>query len=68
MSDGTVPIDSAEQGIAWLDRPGGSVALAVPSVIIPERNILLNPNHTDYINVAWDESHPLTVDPSLIQR
>src|SRR4051794_12424628 len=43
-----VPDDSAAQGTAWLEARGGKLALAVPSVIVPERNILLNPTHTDF--------------------
>jgi RES domain-containing protein len=60
-----MPSDPAEFGSAWLERRGASVALAVPSVIVPERNSLLNPNHTDFSRIRWDEPEPLKIDPRL---
>ena len=42
-------------GTAW-QREGHSVALAVPSVLIPEETcVLLNPGHadTDQVAVSW---------------
>ena len=54
------PPATARIGDEWLDR-GLSLALQVPSVIVPEeRNFLLNPAHPDYPTVvqrAW--SRPL---------
>jgi RES domain-containing protein len=50
------PPATARIGDEWLDR-GLSLALQVPSVIVPEeRNFLLNPAHPDYLTVvqrAW---------------
>lgn len=68
VQDGRVPHDSADLGTAWLNRPSGSVALAVPSVIVPEQNILINPNHTDFIEIRWHEPKQLIVDRRLVRR
>ncbi|MGO9258612.1 MAG: RES family NAD+ phosphorylase [Bryobacteraceae bacterium] len=62
-----IPSDPASYGTAWLERPGATVALAVPSVIIPEQNVLLNPGHTDFSRIAWADSVTLEIDPRLIQ-
>jgi len=52
-------------GMRWLsDRT--SVALAVPSVVIPlEQNILLNPSHSDFSGVALIRVEPFFFDPPL---
>jgi len=60
-----MPADPAEYGTAWLDRRGATVGLAVPSVIIPEPNILLNPNHSDFATIRWAKPAVLTVDRRL---
>lgn len=64
---GIVPPDSAEQGAEWLDTPSGYLALAVPSVIVPEPNILINPNHTDFIHIQWNAPEQLVIDPRLLR-
>ena len=49
-------------GTLWLSRQGGKLALQVPSVIIPESNILLNPDHTDFAKIRWDDAIALKID------
>jgi len=57
---------SAEIGTRWLETPG-KVAFGVTSVIVPEQNILLNPDHIDFIKIRWDDPVKLKVDPRLLQ-
>ncbi len=46
------PPSTAEIGDEWFDN-GASLALAVPSVVVPEQyNFLLNPEHPDFQAVA----------------
>jgi len=55
-------------GDAWV-REGASVALAVPSVIIPsERNYLLNPAHPDFSRVVIGEAAVFRMDERLGPR
>ena len=55
-------------GTAWL-LGRKSVALVVPSVVIPlERNILLNPEHADCGPVAMIDCKPFFFDPRLFTR
>ena len=61
-----VPDDSAARGTAWLQTRGLAAALAVPSVIVPEQNILLNPNHTGFARIQWESPKHLKLDPRLI--
>jgi RES domain-containing protein len=61
------PSDPAEYGTAWLERRRGTVALAVPSVIIPAVNILLNPGHSDFVQIRWTEPIVLKLDPRLTE-
>jgi RES domain-containing protein len=63
----SIPSDPAEHGSRWLETRGGSVALSVPSVIVPEENVLLNPAHTDFSRIVWGEPAPLTIDPRLLK-
>lgn len=50
--DDPPPPSTADIGDGWLES-GLSLALAVPSVIVPEQhNILLNPKHADFQAVA----------------
>src|ERR1700722_17304509 len=62
-----VPPDSVEIGTRWLETSGRKEALRVPSVIIPEQNILLNPVHTDFSRIQWADPVELKVDPRLLQ-
>ena len=53
-------------GDDWL-RTCGKLALAVPSVLIPEENnILLNPLHPDFSKIKILPSQPFSFDPRLI--
>jgi RES domain-containing protein len=55
-------------GTAWLTK-GKSVALAVPSIVIPlEKNILLNPEHPDFDQVKLIDCKPFFFDPRLFTR
>jgi RES domain-containing protein len=60
-----VPEDTAEYGTQWLHDPGGKTVLSVPSVIVPERNFLLNPDHTEFVHIKWGEPQPLQIDSRL---
>jgi RES domain-containing protein len=55
-------------GTTWLSGKK-SVALVVPSVVIPlERNILLNPEHPDFDRVSMVDCKPFFFDPRLFTR
>lgn len=57
--------ECATIGDAWL-ASGASLALAVPSVVVPVENIyLLNPLHPDMSRVQAGEIRPLAADPRL---
>ncbi len=64
--DDPPPPSTAEIGDGWLDS-GASLALAVPSVIVPEQhNFLLNPEHPDYPAVVdRATSFSFELDPRL---
>jgi RES domain-containing protein len=52
-------------GDAWVGE-GRSVALVVPSAVIPaERNVLLNPRHPRFAEVRMVEQHPFRLDARL---
>lgn len=45
-----------------------SLAICVPSVIIPvEYNILLNPLHSAFQDVTWDDAKAFAFDPRLLR-
>jgi RES domain-containing protein len=53
------------RGQSWLVH-GGTLAVCVPSVIIPiENNVLLNPVHDLYQQLSWSEPEPFHFDPRL---
>jgi RES domain-containing protein len=52
-------------GDEWL-QGRESVALRVPSAVIPDDNILLNPAHEDFKALEIDES-PIHWDPRLVK-
>jgi RES domain-containing protein len=62
---GNIPANSAEIGPEWLGTRGGRLALAVPSVIVPEKNYLLNPDHTGFSELHWSDPQNLIIDPRL---
>jgi RES domain-containing protein len=44
-----------------------ALALTVPSVVLPqERNVLLNPRHTEMGRVIVERSEPFRIDPRLV--
>lgn len=52
-------------GSAWLERRS-SVALRVPSVVVPmESNVLLNPRHPDVTRVQISSNEPFRFDSRL---
>jgi RES domain-containing protein len=62
------PAALAEIGDAWI-ASGRSVGLVVPSailpVMVPERNVLINPLHPQFTAVTWRIDH-FSYDPRLI--
>jgi RES domain-containing protein len=57
-----------ELGTGWA-RSRVSVALSVPSAVIPhERNLLLNPLHPDYIRIRLLPPEPFSFDPRMWKR
>jgi RES domain-containing protein len=61
-----LPASTARLGDGWV-LSGRSLALLVPSVIIPrEHNLLISPAHPDFATVARDAlSEPFGYDPRL---
>ncbi|MCU1382511.1 MAG: hypothetical protein JWL71_1208 [Acidobacteria bacterium] len=52
-------------GERWL-RAGRTVALSVPSVVIPhERNVILNPGHGDFATLTPRTAEPFSFDPRM---
>lgn len=62
-----VPDSPADYGTMWLNSAGrgGGVVLSVPSVIVPERNFLINPAHSDFGGIRWSDAGKLLIDPRL---
>lgn len=55
-------------GSSWAAE-GSSVALSVPSALVPmERNYLLNPNHKDFKLVQIGEPLPFRFDPRMWKK
>jgi RES domain-containing protein len=51
----------------WWATQRSELAIRVPSVVIPiEFNLLLNPTHMDFTQVAWDSAEPFRFDERLI--
>ncbi len=60
------PASTRALGTAWLTG-GESLALAVPSVLVPaETNYLLNPLHPDFARLEMGEPEPLDLDSRLV--
>jgi RES domain-containing protein len=59
------PVSTQALGDAWV-REGRSVALRVPSVVVPmESNYVLNPRHPDLTRVAIGTAMPFPFDSRL---
>jgi RES domain-containing protein len=59
------PEELAALGTEWVAR-GTSIALRVPSVIVPtEYNYLLNPAHPDFHRIRIGSAHRFGFDPRL---
>lgn len=57
------PFSLADIGDNWVMQ-GKTVILVVPSAILPqENNIILNPNHQDFVNIQISLPKPLILDP-----
>jgi RES domain-containing protein len=61
-----LPVSTARLGDGWA-ASGRSLALLVPSVIIPqEHNLLLSPAHPDFVPIAEEAAiEPFGYDPRL---
>lgn len=65
-NDLTKITESARYGDKWLVGLE-SVALAVPSVVVPsELNYIINPSHIDFTHVKIEESVSLKIDARLL--
>lgn len=62
-----IPPNPAEIGTAWL-YAATSAVLSVPSVVVPEKNYLLNPVHTDFSAIHWSEPRSIQIDVRLTAR
>jgi RES domain-containing protein len=51
-------------GDAWVERQRSAV-LSVPSVIVGERNFVLNPAHPDFVLIKFAEAEPFRFDLRL---
>lgn len=59
--------DTRAIGDQWLAR-GASVALRVPSAIVPnEFNYLLNPHHPDFTRLVIGQPEDFPLDPRLLR-
>ena len=59
------PTSTQALGDAWI-ASGRSVALRVPSVVVPEQtNVLLNPEHPDFRHIRIGAPSALVLDPRL---
>ena len=61
----TIPKDTVAAGDAWLSS-GRTAIMQVPSLIVPEsNNILINPLHSDAVNISIASSRSFVFDPRL---
>lgn len=59
------PAATTAIGTEWARR-GDSLALVVPSAVIPEeRNVLLNPAHPRFAKLALETGKPFSFDPRM---
>ena len=62
------PPSTRRIGDDWLEE-GSSLALSVPSAVLPkERNYLINPAHGDFRVVTIAAPEPLVLDPRLLRH
>jgi RES domain-containing protein len=52
-------------GDEWVRRQSSAV-LSVPSVIVGERNFVLNPAHKDYAAIVFSTPQPFELDTRLL--
>jgi RES domain-containing protein len=63
--DYPAPEETAALGTEWARR-GASLALVVPSAVVPEeRNVLLNPAHPRFAELALEKGRPFSFDPRM---
>lgn len=61
-----VPTEIQAIGDAWA-RAGRSVALRVPSALVPgSHNVLINPEHRDFTRFVVESAEPFGFDPRLL--
>jgi RES domain-containing protein len=59
------PVELSLIGARWIQK-ARTVALSVPSVVIPrERNLILNPGHADFARVSVATTEPFAFDPRM---
>lgn len=58
------PPSPAEFGTMWL-KSANTAVLSIPSVIVPERNYLLNPLHEDFAAFQWSAPEKLIIGVRL---
>jgi RES domain-containing protein len=64
-STSPVPPEIQAIGDEWV-RSGRSLALRVPSAVVPHAtNLLINPEHPDFARVSVESTDPFTFDPRL---
>jgi RES domain-containing protein len=59
--------DASEIGDAWI-RHNQALLLTVPSALVPERNVLINPRHKEIKRVKVAETKPFEFDPRLFNQ
>lgn len=58
----------ARYGDAWI-RAATSLALRVPSVVVPQQsNLLIHPKHPDFRSLVFGSPEPFHLDPRLLRR
>lgn len=58
----------ARQGDAWI-RSSSSLALRVPSVVVPQQsNLLIHPGHPDFRSLVFGAPEPFHLDPRLLRH
>lgn len=58
----------ARQGDAWI-RAATSLALRVPSVVVPQQsNLLIHPGHPDFRSLVFGAAEPFHLDRRLLRR